>query len=144
MPSLQGALDARGLREVIEIEIRGKPVPAGTLRWNPTTRRMFWSNATDLDPWKQSIGMIARAAGVRPRDAVRLAITFWMPRPKTHKGPEAPHWHSSRPDIDKLLRAVLDALTGVAYPDDSCVVAVQACKVYGPGPGGIQVRIEPA
>jgi Holliday junction resolvase RusA-like endonuclease len=35
-----------------------------------------------------------------------------------------------RPDVDKLARALLDALTGVAYEDDGQVVALTVRKVY--------------
>ena len=46
--------------------------------------------------------------------AVRLAFHFTSACP---------------PDIDKLCRAVLDALTGVMYADDRQVVALSARKV---------------
>ena len=34
------------------------------------------------------------------------------------------------PDLDKLVRAVLDALTGVCYKDDSQVVYIETEKVW--------------
>jgi Holliday junction resolvase RusA-like endonuclease len=34
------------------------------------------------------------------------------------------------PDLDKLIRAVLDGLTGVAYKDDGQVVRISAVKIY--------------
>jgi Holliday junction resolvase RusA-like endonuclease len=34
------------------------------------------------------------------------------------------------PDLDKLIRAVLDGLTGVAYKDDGQVVRITAVKIY--------------
>lgn len=37
---------------------------------------------------------------------------------------------SRKPDIDNVLKIVLDALNGVAYKDDSRVVSVEAEKVY--------------
>ena len=37
---------------------------------------------------------------------------------------------SRKPDIDNVLKVVLDALNGVAYKDDSQVVCVEAQKVY--------------
>jgi Holliday junction resolvase RusA-like endonuclease len=39
-------------------------------------------------------------------------------------------WHVSKPDIDKLLRAVLDPLTGIVMVDDSRVAYVTASKRY--------------
>ena len=41
---------------------------------------------------------------------------------------------SRKPDIDNVLKVVLDALNGVAYKDDSRVVAVSARKLYGTEP----------
>jgi len=39
-----------------------------------------------------------------------------------------------RPDLDKLVRAVFDALTNVVFKDDSQVVSVFASKrLAGPG-----------
>jgi crossover junction endodeoxyribonuclease RusA len=43
-----------------------------------------------------------------------------------------------RPDLDKLVRGVFDALTGVCFTDDSRIVALQAGKriaEIGEGPG---------
>lgn len=64
---------------------------------------------------------------------VYLFLQFHMPRGKTVKR-AVPF---VTPDLDKMQRAVLDALTGVAYKDDGQVVHVTASKVYegykGPG-----------
>jgi Holliday junction resolvase RusA-like endonuclease/NTP pyrophosphatase (non-canonical NTP hydrolase) len=58
---------------------------------------------------------------------VKVSISFYFQRPKSHmlksgelrKG--APEYHVSKPDIDKLVRTVLDGLTGVFFHDDSQV-----------------------
>jgi Holliday junction resolvase RusA-like endonuclease len=39
------------------------------------------------------------------------------------------------PDLDKLIRAILDALTGVVWRDDGQVVDIVASKVYADTPG---------
>lgn len=39
-----------------------------------------------------------------------------------------------KPDIDNILKVVLDALNGVAYRDDSKVVSVSANKIYSHTP----------
>ncbi len=38
---------------------------------------------------------------------------------------------SVKPDIDNITKSILDALNGVAYYDDSGVIALTAEKVYG-------------
>ena len=45
------------------------------------------------------------------------------------------------PDLDKLIRAVLDGLTGVAYEDDGQVVQIEAQKLYGASVGA-EIRLE--
>jgi crossover junction endodeoxyribonuclease RusA len=84
---------------------------------------------------------------------VEVALGFRMPRPASHFGtgrnwllmkPSAPAHHTQRPDVDKLTRAVLDALTGIAYGDDSTVVAVHARKRWERHPnlpGGVTIII---
>ena len=37
---------------------------------------------------------------------------------------------TKKPDIDNIIKAVLDALNGVAYKDDTQVVQVMATKKY--------------
>ena len=39
-----------------------------------------------------------------------------------------------KPDIDNVLKVVLDALNGIAYKDDSRVVDIQGKKVYSDTP----------
>lgn len=77
------------------------------------------------------------------REAVAVALRFGLPRPKGHWGtgrnadrlkPSAPAWPATKPDVDKLERAVLDALTGVLWADDSQVVILSADKVYSATP----------
>lgn len=61
---------------------------------------------------------------------VSVRITFFMPRPKTVKR----HMPTVPPDIDKLCRAVLDALTDAGvWVDDSQVVDLGATKIYTSG-----------
>jgi Holliday junction resolvase RusA-like endonuclease len=39
-----------------------------------------------------------------------------------------------KPDIDNVLKVVLDSLNGIAYKDDSQVVMVTGRKIYGHEP----------
>lgn len=41
---------------------------------------------------------------------------------------------TTKPDIDNVIKAVLDGLNGVAYADDSQVVALSASKCYSDDP----------
>ncbi|MBA3844029.1 MAG: RusA family crossover junction endodeoxyribonuclease [Actinobacteria bacterium] len=52
--------------------------------------------------------------------------------------------HRRRVDSDNLLKTLLDALTGVAWRDDSQVVGIASRLVRGSDRSGIQLRIDPA
>ena len=88
-------------------------------------------------PWRNLVSDNARIAMTREKFTqfdkdvpVSVRITFLMPRPKTVKR----HMPTVPPDIDKLCRAVLDALTDVGvWVDDSQVVNLEATKIYASG-----------
>lgn len=92
-------------------------------------------------PWQQEVAgaavvarEIAAAEGrawAVAEDAVVLEVTFYLPRPKSL--PKRVIEHCKKPDLDKLLRATKDALTGVLWRDDSQVVSVTGTKAYAGG-----------
>lgn len=67
---------------------------------------------------------------------VTLRITFEPPASWSRKKREAAIRgeikHVSRPDIDNVVKAWLDALNGIVYRDDSQIVRLTATKAYGP------------
>ena len=76
--------------------------------------------------------------------SIGITVEFRMPRPKSHFGSRkgvaylkdsAPAFHTGKPDIDNLLKAVFDALNELLWHDDSQITAVAADKVYGVEPG---------
>lgn len=99
------------------------------------------TNRDKQKPWASMIGYEAQQAGCKiTNDPVNLSCVFTMPRPKNHFGTgknqsslkiSAPMYHTSKPDLDKLIRCVKDALTGVAWRDDSQVCELEANKLYG-------------
>lgn len=50
---------------------------------------------------------------------------------------------AKKPDIDNVIKAVLDALNGIAYDDDKQVVILHAVKKYSDTPR-VEVTIEEA
>lgn len=89
------------------------------------------ADCKSLAAWTQAVGWAARAARVplAPKgEPVQVVVMFQFVRPASQKKRGAP---TVKPDIDKLGRALLDALTNVAYVDDAQVVRLQLWKVYG-------------
>jgi len=90
------------------------------------------SQGSALAVWRSTIGLSARFSGAKPVDgAIGIEIEFQVRRPKTVKR----EFPTVAPDLDKYIRAVLDALTGIAYQDDSQVIDIKATKVYSNSPG---------
>ena len=53
---------------------------------------------------------------------LRLVVNAWFPRPKSKTWKTRPmpaYFHESKPDFDNVLKAVADALNGVAWGDDA-------------------------
>lgn len=71
----------------------------------------------------------------------RVTMQFRMQRPAGHYARNGilPRYEDAtpcrRPDIDKLVRAVLDALTMRVWRDDGQVIEIRASKRYGNAPG---------
>lgn len=101
-------------------------------------------SAKGLKPWREHVAQEGKKQRSKVTGPVRVQLEFIFPRAKSHFGtgrnekklkPSAPLHHTKKPDIDKVTRAVLDAITNVVIEDDSCVVQLEASKRYGQKPG---------
>jgi Holliday junction resolvase RusA-like endonuclease len=97
-----------------------------------------------------ALAMIDAGVGIVRHAPVIIALTFYFPRNKGHFGTgrnagvlkdSAPEHPATRPDVDKLVRAMLDALKGTAYVDDGQVIELHARKLYG-DPTRAEVEVE--
>jgi Holliday junction resolvase RusA-like endonuclease len=137
----------------VEFTVLGKPAPQGskTVGSSSSGRRFVREDNPATAPWKATVAAAGRdafEAVTRTDDGLlagplRLRVVFVFPRPAAHFGtgrnqgrlkPSAPLYCPTRPDLDKLLRAVGDALTGVVFRDDAQLVRVEAEKHYGEPP----------
>lgn len=113
-------------------------------------------DAPELKAWREKIALVARSAGWRqPIDGpVALGLLFVRERPASHYlrtkrarayrvlRTDAPAFPAVPRDLDKLQRAVFDALTGVCWTDDSRVVIARPLKLYGPL-AGVAIIVRP-
>ena len=63
---------------------------------------------------------------------IRIEVNTWFPRPKSKVWKTKPmpaYFHTSKPDSDNVLKAVLDALNGVAWIDDA-QISVETFRKY--------------
>ena len=104
--------------------------------------RMVDSNP-NAKPWAATVSAAAAEAYDLPElltGPVLVELVFYFARPKSHWGTgrnadllrdSAPEHMVTMPDVDKLARCALDALTGVVLRDDAQVVQLYAVKAYG-------------
>jgi Holliday junction resolvase RusA-like endonuclease len=72
--------------------------------------------------------------GKQPINApILIAVSFRLPCPKSRRRKKE-KWVTTPPDIDKLERALLDAMTGIIFNDDAQVAMVVKSKIYSDTP----------
>lgn len=139
------------IEPLLDVWVAGVPQPQGSKRL--FAGRLVEGNDATLRPWRATIAGESRAAyrhGLEPtREAVNVTLGFMFSRPRSHYGTgrnagelrrSAPAYKATRPDLDKLVRAVLDALTGIVFVEDSQVAQLTAWKDWGPP--GVSIRVE--
>jgi Holliday junction resolvase RusA-like endonuclease len=130
---------------VITFTVHGLPAPQGSKRAivNPHTKKVaLLESSARVAPWRSDVRDAAIDALTLAYDGlpsplpgpVAVELAFRFPRPQAHYlpvnsrrsrralQPSAPIWPAGKPDLDKLARAVLDALTGLVWVDDAQVV----------------------
>ena len=87
-----------------------------------TNRAVVTSTTKGLKGWEAAIRQEILSLDLAgPMEGpMSLSVDFYLKRPKALKGSKA---HTSRPDLDKLVRGASDALTGLVWKDDSQVKA---------------------
>lgn len=106
-----------------------KPVPAG--RGQMICREMYYPirmirfkpQSKRYKPWVKNVQQVARAvAPDKPLTGpVEVGAVFYFERPKKTKYPDYPQG-SHVGDVDKLQRAIGDALEGIFFENDSQIV----------------------
>ena len=117
----------------LQLTVEGNPVPQGSFR-HVGNGRIISANPK-LNAWRQTIAdQIGLQTPVRLIDgSIRVDLVFTLERPKSvSRGVrERP---TVKPDLDKLCRATLDAISLERYvqliKDDSQVTDLHAAKRY--------------
>lgn len=111
--------------------VPGKPITQGSKDYkgrNTRGKAILVESADGLAEWRQRIAWAGHGHGWRPYDGpCSVDLEFVVPRPVSTPKRRTPP-AIRKPDVDKLLRAVLDALTGVAWTDDARVIDTRARK----------------
>lgn len=151
-----------GIRDHLVIVVHGIPVGQGS-KIKLAHGALVDDNAKRLRPWREAVKSAAAEAmaAMYPYDTelpifgrgvpVHLGVVFTFGRPQSHfrtgrnactLKASAPSEYVGFPDIDKALRAVLDALTaaGVWHDDRQVSRVTELARVYpGPQPDALAI-----
>jgi crossover junction endodeoxyribonuclease RusA len=116
----------------ITFDVIGRPSPQGSKKSIGNNR--FVESSKFLPAWRKAVRVAAEEAvtasmWARVSGPVELEVMFYLDRPSSISKTKRPQ-PTVAPDLDKLVRGVGDALTGVVYDDDSQVIRCLAWKVY--------------
>jgi len=134
---------------MISFTIPGKPVAQGRPRAARRGNRIMMYDPKPSKDYKEYVAKIAKEyAPEEPTEAalgVQMKIYREIPKSTTKKdrklineGLKRP---VVRPDTDNYTKAILDALNGIIYKDDSQIVDLKASKYYSDDPR-VEIKIE--
>ena len=140
----------------VDFFVAGLPIAKGSLRHVGNGRLV--ESAKGLPDWRRAIADAAWTYRLQQEPytgPLWVETHFYLPRPQSHyRGNDrtrdlkanAPKYPSRKPDIDKLARAVLDAITDAGlWHDDAQVSWLRAAKDYADDRiPGVRVLIEEA
>ncbi len=115
---------------------RGKERPRFDSRYNRTYTPKKTKDYEELVRWCYR----AKCMEIKLEGEITANITAYYPIAKSARKSDREAMESgkirpvTKPDTDNIIKAVLDALNGLAYEDDSKVVSVNAKKYYSAEP----------
>lgn len=132
----------------LAIKVAGEAKPQGSKTGfiNPRTGKVILTEASKgLKPWRQIVSDQVRLQAAAQNwqiavkdQALKVRISFGLKQPikllRAH--------HTTKPDLDKLIRAILDGITqaGNVWADDSQVIELISSKHYSLQPA-VEIEI---
>jgi len=152
--SQQALIPEIGAVTQLHFVVYAKPVPQGSLKGfvlpaknGKKARAILTSDNTHLKPYRGDVTREAMRALVKANVQepfagkhvpVCIVFDFYLERPPT--APKKRREMVVKPDLDKLCRATIDAMSGVVFSDDAQIVALNCWKRYGT-PERVEVSI---
>ncbi len=113
----------------VEFFVHGLPESQGSARAFVHNGRAHITSANPkLNDWRRLVADGAQDHATLFVGPISMQLRFYLPKPKSI--PKKVEWPAKRPDLDKLIRAIGDALTGIMWHDDSQICVIYALKLY--------------
>lgn len=141
------------IRSEIVLTIPGTPAPKGSLRCRRNPAHTLYEDNPKTKPWREWVRDAAKQVTQHADKGQPLSVevSFTLERPPSV--PKSRRYPSVKPDVDKLVRTVLDALEdATVLVNDSQVVELVARKRYATDEPnyddalafpGVRIRINP-
>lgn len=123
-----GGRGGRDGGDVVRFFVPGNAIPKQSFRYSRT------GGYTDprVTAWQSTIGYFAELNGVEVRKGKAKVTLFFLLKDRRRR------------DLDNLSKAVLDALNGIAWVDDTQVVDLHIVKAITRESPGVWIEIEEA
>ena len=129
---------------MIKFTVYGDAKPKGSTRsFVVNGKAVTTTNNPNATEWQRIVAVSAqqyRPKGGPLQGAVALGVKFYFSRPKSVSEKKRPH-HTVKPDLDKLIRNIGDALKGVMYAEDARIVRITAEKQYDTVPR-VEIQVQ--
>jgi Holliday junction resolvase RusA-like endonuclease len=120
--------------------IYGEPVPKGRPRFSTRGKFPVAYTPEKTKNYESDVGMMAKAAmgASEPLEGALEAfiyVTFAVPASYSKKRTEAcfsgQEKHTKKPDLDNVIKSVIDGMDKIVFENDSQFTSIHATKVYG-------------
>jgi Holliday junction resolvase RusA-like endonuclease len=124
----------------IMFTVYGEPVAKGRPRFSTRGKFPVAYTPEKTKVYEFEVGMMALAAmgGTKPLEGALEAfiyITYAVPESYSKKRLEAClsglEKHTKKPDLDNVIKAVIDGMDKIVFDNDSQITSIHATKVYG-------------
>ncbi len=119
------------MKKIFSFQVYVKPVPAS----RPRVTKFGTYNAKAYSDYKKMLTQFAKLAKTAPKSdkplLMKCRFCFEVPKSWSQVKKARAYYHTSKPDLDNLVKALKDALNGVIYLDDSQICYLDAKKHYG-------------
>jgi Holliday junction resolvase RusA-like endonuclease len=131
----------------VRILIEGDPVAKGRPRFAMVNGKPITFTPSKTRNFEAVVSLIARQqAPETPLEgplAVDIFFAFTVPKSRAKKKTQAQRYKDTKPDIDNLIKAVLDGLnTAGIWRDDAQIAILRAAKTWSESPRTV-VTIRP-
>lgn len=133
------------MTDMFTIYVNGTPTPQGSKNGFVINGRAILVDASEGNKaWRKTVrdAIEAHKDYKQYKGAVNVSLAFWLARAKSNTKKQM----TQKPDIDKLVRSVMDALTDSSIIEDDCrVVALSAMKRWADdGKPGVLIQVWPS